>query len=212
MEAVSERIEIMPYLDMVTLTASDVHRRWKEHVDIDDLVSEACVWWYGPGQKYLPTYLTEDENHVRLRRSIWRWCARFAERQKASAAGYEPVDQVSYPPQEIVLLLPAALNPDTVPSNGGQREDDGPRAKHDPSEGNDLLASVVDIRRALETLAEDDVQFLYLVEDLHYDWDRVVDQGGLEILPDSARRRHDRIVDRMARFLNGNTYYEETAA
>lgn len=199
-------IDHRPHLaTIIGPTVADVYRRFGEWVDKDDLLQEAAVWWYGPAQKYLPEYLTEDENHVRLRRSIWRFVARFAEREKAHAIGYEPIDQVHYHPQEIIAVLPVALDPDGIPSAGGVS--DGPRAKTDPAEGGNSLAVLVDVRRALNTLTEDDIHFLSLVDDLHQDWDRIATHTAT--LADSARRRHLRIAERMARWLNN---VEETAA
>jgi hypothetical protein len=187
------------WLHVVSPVINDVHRRFRDHVDRDDLLQEAALWWYGPAQKYLERYLTEDANHVRLRRSLWRACAKYAQAEKAHRVGYRPVDQVRYAAGEIVALLPIALDPDGLPEVGHA---DGPKPKGNLAEGGDVLASIVDIRRALGALTEDDVQFLTLVEDCRSDWPTVA--GALEhnVLADSARRRHARIVERMARFLN----------
>jgi hypothetical protein len=205
-----ERVEITPYLDsIVRPTVADVHRRWGEHVPLDDLMSEAAVWWYGPGQTYLPAYLAEDLNHVRLRRSIWRWCARYAEAEKAQQVGYEPVDQVVYSTREVLALIPLAMDPEGIPGGGGVA-DDGPKAKPNLAESGDVVAALIDVRRALDSLAEDDRRFLQVAEDVHHDWERVVTYLGAEILPDTARRRHTRVVNRMTRYLNGNP--EENAA
>lgn len=198
-------IEIDDHLDQVQLTCADVRRRYHAYVDLDDLLSEAYVWWYGPGQQYLPEYLA-DEKLVRLRRSIWRFIARYAERERAHARGYEPVDQVHYHAKEILTVLPLAMDPDGVPAvDGGYR--DGPSASSDPSEGGDALAVLIDVRRALSILTEDDLHFLTLCRDLHHDWERIA--AHTETLADSARRRHLRIAERMARWLNT---IEENAA
>lgn len=191
-------IGIEPHLPTIRLTVFDVHRRYHEYVSFDDLLSEAAVWWYGPGQKYLPEYLTEDEKHVRLRRSVWRFVARYAEKEKAHACGYEPKDQVTYHPQEILEVLPIALDPEGLPLSGAPSETRSAAA--DPALGNNALAVLVDVRRALATLTEDDLHFLSLVNDLHQDWDRIA--AHTDTLADSARRRHLRIAERMARWLN----------
>ncbi len=204
--AVVQRVEIHPYVEtIVDPTVQDVHRRWRDYVCLADLRQEAAVWWYGPGQPYVAEYLARDENHVRLRRSIWRWCARYAEQQKASAVGYEPSDQLRYSPAEIIGLLSIALDPDGVPEVRIVA-DGGSAPKGNLAEGSDVMASIVDVRRALAAVAEDDLHFLGLVEDLHQEWDRIAVYT--ETQPDSARRRHTRIAERMARWLNGNT--EET--
>lgn len=194
-------------MDIVNLTVYDVYRRYRDFVDVDDLRSEAAVWWYGPGQKYLDAYLTEDENHVRLRRSIWRHCARWAEGEKATQSGYHPDDQLRYRTSEILAILPTALDPEGTPEGGSVRE--GPAAKGNLAEGGIMLAVLVDVRRALGHLDEDDLHFLELCEELRHDWDRVVTYMDADILPDTARRRHARIVLRMSRWLNNYYPYDE---
>jgi hypothetical protein len=195
------RIDMAPYLHgIVEPTVRDVWRRYGEDVDLDDLRQEAALWWYGPGQQYLQDYLDQDEKHVRLRRSIWRWCARYAERERAAHRGYSPVDQVRYSPVAILQMLPIALDPDGLPDGGGFRE--GPKPKGNLAEGGDVLAMLVDVRRAVHSLTFEDQAFLVLCEDLAGDWERVSANTGT--LPDSVRRRHARIAERMARFLNND--------
>jgi hypothetical protein len=62
--------------------------------------------------------------------------------------------------------------------------------------------------RDLASLTEDDLHFLTLVSDLAQDWDRVA--AHTATLADSCRRRHARICERMARWLNDDI--EEDAA
>jgi hypothetical protein len=197
MEAMTtDVIHITDHLDVVERVVAHAHRRYGTWVDRDDLHQEAAIWWYQHGQKYLHDYL-EDDNLVRLRRSIWRFIARYAEREKAHREGYEPIDQVRYRPAEILAMLPVALDPFGLPERG---HPDGPAPKGNLAEGGDVLASLVDVRVALAALPEEDIQFLQLTEDLARDWDRVA--AHTQTLPDSARRRHARIAERMARRLN----------
>lgn len=188
--------------DLVAPILADVYRRWRDYVDYEDLRSTATVWWYGKGQAYLPEYL-EDEHHVRLRRSLWRFVARYAQAEKAAQVGYLPTDQYRYTPQEVVALLSSALDPDGTPDYGGPTE--GPRAHGNLAEGGDVLTALVDVRRAVEALAEDDIQFVQLVDDLRQDFDRAGEL--LAIQPDSARRRFQRVIERMCRWLNNEESY-----
>lgn len=200
-------IDLAPYSQtIVEPTVVDVFRRYRDYVEKDDLLQEAAVWWYGPGQPYLEAYLAEDEKFVRLRRSIWRWCARYAEVQKAHARGYEAVDQYRYSPMEIIKLIPYSLDPEGLPLMAGEREE-GPVAKKNLAESGDVLASWIDVRRGLAALPEDDLHFLTMADDFRYDWDRVATYTGL--LADSGRRRHARLAERIARWLNRD---EETTA
>jgi len=195
------QVDMAPYLhSIVEPTVLDVFRRYHADVDLDDLRQEAAVWWYGPGQLYVQDYIDQDEKHVRLRRSIWRWCARYAQAQRASHRGYSAADQLRYSPASILQLLPVALDPDGIPDGGGFRE--GPKPKGNLAEGGDVLAMLIDVRRAIHALEYEDQTFLVLAEDLVCDWDRVAANTGT--LPDSCRRRHARIAERMARWLNND--------
>lgn len=186
---------------VVEPTVRDVHRRFAQYVDLDDLLQEAAVWWYGEGQPYLPTWLAEDEKHVRLRRSIWRYVARYAQAEKAAKTGYHPDDQYRYSPAQVIDVLPVALDPVGIP--GGQSvHDGGPVAHGNLAEGGDQLALLADVRRALIVLDGADVEYLDLVDHLHGDYDRVATYLGIQA--DSARRRHTRIAERMSRWLNND--------
>jgi hypothetical protein len=199
-------IPIEPWIQsIVEPTIRDVWRRYEEDVDHDDLLQEAALWWYGPGQKYLAEYITQDEKHVRLRRSIWRWVARYAQQERASRRGFVASDQERYTPMQVLRLLPVALDPDGMPDGGGFR-DDGPKPKGNLAEGGDTFAGVMDVRRGLGELTFEDQTFLVLAEDLACDWDRIA--ANLGTLPDSARRRHLRIAERITRFLNNEMEHE----
>lgn len=204
MTAVETEVEIIHLTDawqrdIVMPAATYVYSRFGDYVELDDLVGEAMVWWYSKGQRYLAEYL-QDEDYLRLRRSIWRWCLRFAELEKATKVGYRTSDQYDYPPARIVAILPIALDPEGVPP-GQVHDDSGGGAPHgNLAEGGDALAALVDVRRALSALEEDDLHFLSLADLYQLDWDRL--GAYLAILPDSARRRHARIAERMSRWLN----------
>jgi hypothetical protein len=191
------RVEIDEHLALVEATVNDVHRRWREFVDKDDLMQEAYVWWYGPGQPYLAEYL-EDLAKTRLRRSIWRHVAAYADREKRAVAPVNP-DHQTYRAREVAALLPIALDPDALPLVGVH--DGGPAAKGNLAEGGNVLASLLDVRIALRTMTEDELHFLHLCADLRNDWDRIGHHTGTE--PNSAYRRHTRIAIRLTRYLNG---------
>lgn len=184
---------------IVDSTVHRIWRRYSEYVEFEDLRQEAAVWWYGKGQQYLPEYL-QDEGEYRLRRSIWRFVDEYAAAEKAARVGYSPRDQYPYHPREVLDLIPIALNPDGLPVVGHH---DGPAPHGNLAEGGDTLASLIDVRRALSGLPEADLHFLTLADDCSYDWERVAARmaGGV---PDSMRRRHARIAERMARWLSNN--------
>jgi DNA-directed RNA polymerase specialized sigma24 family protein len=192
---------MLPWLPtIVEPVVGDVYRRYSDYVGKDDLRQEAAVWWYGPGQKFVGKYLTDDENHVRLRRSLWRYIAGHAEAERAHVVGYSVADQVRYSPSQILGMLRVALDTEALPE---VTHTEGPKPQGNKAEGGDILASLVDVRRAIDSLSYEDQAFLILADDLGENWDLVATHTGT--LPDSCRRRHARIAERMARFLNRDT-------
>jgi DNA-directed RNA polymerase specialized sigma24 family protein len=137
------------------------------------------------------------------RRSLWRWLARYAQAEKAAKVGFLPTDQYRYSPLEVSALLSPALDPDGTPGFSGPS--DGPKAHGNLAEGGDILAALVDVRRAVEALTEDDVHFLQLVDDLRGDHDRAGELLGIQA--DSVRRRYTRVIERMCRWLNNEENY-----
>lgn len=195
-----EVIDIENHWDLVNEVATVVRSRYSGYVQVADLRQECAVWWYSKGQRHLPAYL-EDEGLSRLRVALRRICEAYARSEKAHTDGYEPRDQYRYSPREVLDLIPVALDPDGMPERGYAHDGDAPTAKGNLAEGGDLLAALVDVRRALDALTEDDLHFLTLADDCSYDWERVAVRHG-DVLPDSLRRRHARIAERMARWLS----------
>lgn len=194
-----QRPDIRPYLDLIRGKCREVHQHYVGYVDLEDLVQEVALWWYSVNPESLTAYLA-DEDMSRLRRSIWRVAKGYAEQNRAASAGYFPEDQIRYGQNEVAALLPLALDPDGIPDGGGIHDLSGVSAHGNLAEGGNVLAALVDVRRGLSTLADEDLAFLQLTQDLHEDWDDVARY--LTIQPDSARRRRDRIVERIVRSLN----------
>lgn len=197
MTTATEVVHMDDYDVLVRTAVSRVWRRYREYVEFDDLMQEAAVWWYGKGQKHLPVYLA-DANQSRLSVSIYRYVDTYARAQKASRVGFEPRDQYRYQAREVADLIPIALDPEGLPAVGHH---EGPAPKGNLAEGGDVLAALVDVRRALHALPEADLHFLTLVDDCSYDWERAAVRlaGGL---PDNLRRRFAHIAERMARWLS----------
>lgn len=194
----AELIDVDAESDILIRTVvSRVWRKYRGYVEFDDLHQEALLWWYTTGQKHLPVYLA-DQNKGRISISVWRVAEQYAANQKAQQVGYRPQDQYRYSAREVHELLPIALDPEGLPDNGH-----GDAPKGNLAESGEVLAALIDVRRALHFVSEEDMHFLTLVDDCSYDWERVAARmtGGV---PDSLRRRHARIAERMARWLSSN--------
>jgi hypothetical protein len=133
---------------------------------------------------------------------VWRAARDVAEKYRRQAESPDPYVQVRYSASEILHLLPVALDPQGIPDGGGIR-DEGPKPHGNLAEGGDVMASLIDVRRALAFLHDDDVAFLRWLDRLR--WNHELAGIGLDIAPDSVRRRASRICERLARWLNNES-------
>lgn len=193
----AERPGIEPWLWLIRLKCKDVARHYRAFVEPEDLISEVAVWWYSTNPETLAKYVADEKPH-RLRRALWRVARDVAEREKRHRRPTERFVQVRYAPRQVMDLLPVALDPEGLPDGGGVQE--GSRPKGNLAESGDLLASMIDVRRALSTLSNDDIATLHLVAGLHWDYDKAGPAFGIE--PDSARRKVARIAQRLTNWLN----------
>lgn len=190
--------DITPHLALVRGKCRELLRQYAGYVELDDLMQEVHIWWLAQRPELLEEYLA-DPRKLRLRRAVWRAARDVAEKYRRQAESPDPYVQVRYSSAEIMQLLPVALDPEGIPDGGGIR-DDGPRPHGNLAEGGDVLASLVDVRRALAFLSDDDHQYLVWLDGLR--WNYELAGIGLNIAADSVRRRAARIGERLARWLN----------
>lgn len=136
-----------------------VHARYRKYgVTLDDCTQEIWCWLSSKkGQTNVKRWLANDpQQTTRIRRSMTDVAIAMAEKEKAAVAGYDTEDVQWYSPSMVKALLPLALD---VTYDGQVGPDwENPtgktpgRSKANPAHGNEILASVVDIRRALSSL------------------------------------------------------------
>lgn len=197
---INTRPDIEPYLGVVKGKAREVARHFVGYATAEDLTQEIALWWYSVDPRLLLTYL-EDDGLSRLRRSVFRVAREAAENARRSSGAYDTAFvQARYRPAEILAVIPVALDPDGLPDGGGVH-DEGPKApKGNLAAGGEMLASVLDVRRALEELDGDDHSYLVHLDRMRWDYTAAATELG--VAPDSARRRVARICARMAQWLN----------
>jgi DNA-directed RNA polymerase specialized sigma24 family protein len=197
---VTNRPDIQEHMPLVRGKCREVLRQFSGYIELDDLVQEVHIWWLNTDPATLQAYL-DDPRKLRLRRSVWRAARDAAEKYRRQTGGVDPYVDVRYGPSEILQILPVAMEPNGLPDGGGVRE--GPRPHNNLAEGGDLLAAMLDVRRAFSELSVDDQDYLHFIRRLG--WSYELAGPALDIAPDSARRRVARIGQRMADVLNGDT-------
>jgi len=143
-------------LDIAPSVATTICRRFRGYVDREDIVQE-CYSWYLSRSAHYDTLLSEDTiqkviNEKRIAWQMKRHCERYARKEKAVRSGYKPGDEAFYDTVIIAQLLPhviASVVDNTVLEQAQNLINDGqPKKQSAPAEGGNLLATLIDIKKA----------------------------------------------------------------
>jgi hypothetical protein len=149
----------------VRRAASSVYSRYSRFVSLEDLTQECYVWLYGKGLKSVNRWLANDpQQTTRISRELYACAQGYAQQEKALKLGYDISDVTWYSPSLVEALLPLALD-STYDGTGQMDQEDadnnhGGKSKKDPSEGGDVLAMVMDLRRAFKALPEIELELM----------------------------------------------------
>ena len=151
--------------ELVKERAAVVHRRYGRWVEREDLVQEGMLWCV-TRVDYLSQAFDEPDAEARkynLKRVGWqilRACERYARKEKAHRSGYLTGDEYFYETSTIAQMMPHILRnifDGILLEQAQQLVDDGmPRRSSAPSEGRNLLAMLIDIKRGYEILEHQD--------------------------------------------------------
>ena len=111
--------------------------------------------------------VNDEDRNIRERRVAWqmrRHCERYARKEKARKSGYQTGDETFYDTALIAQLLPHVLTSiidNTVLEQAQNLINDGaPRKQPAPAEGGNLLAILIDIKKAYLKLDIEDKDIL----------------------------------------------------
>ena len=151
--------------------AGTIYRRYKTHVERDDIKQEILAWALTRNM-YLALELSEVDtdkrkhNEQRIAWQMRRVAERYARKEKASKSGYQISDEAYYESATVGQLLPfviASVLDGTVLEQAQQMVQDGqPKGKSSPAEGGNLLAILIDIKKAYLMLEVEDQTLLRL--------------------------------------------------
>ena len=164
--------QLHPILDdLVPSVVTTIHRRFRTYTERGDLLQEAWAFVLSRAENF--NELLSDENEVQRKwnekRVAWqirRCLERYARKEKASKSGYHLNDEAYYDTVTISQLLPFVIKSvisDTALEQSQILVNDGtPRKPSAPAEGGNLLAMLVDIKKAYEKLEKQDQEILRL--------------------------------------------------
>ena len=200
--------------DIVPSVVSLVHRRYRKYVDRADLTQEAYAWLM-TRVVYFNGLLEEESESIRLanqRRIGWqmkRAIERYARKEKATRSGYQTNDESFYDVITIAQLLPyviASVVNDTAIEQAQNLVNDGtPRKPSAPSEGGNLLATLIDIKKSYELLDEDEKKILRLRYHDNYTLQQLSEV--LECAISTADRRCGNALRKLLNFMGGESPY-----
>jgi RNA polymerase sigma factor (sigma-70 family) len=198
--------------DLVSAVAGSIARRFKGWVERDDLKQELYLWFIGRQDQYTDQLNEENKekrehNERRLAYQMRRIAEKYARKEKARKAGYHITDEVFYDTATIARLMPSILQSvieGTVLEQAQDLINDGqPRKQPAPSEGGNLLAILIDVKKSYLKLEEEDKVILRM---RYYDNNTLQEISQyLEVAVSTADRRCTSALRRLQDKLGGDT-------
>jgi len=205
--------ELHPIIyELAPSVAYAVHRRYKHWVEREDVTQE-CIAWGVTRNAYITEQMSVEDpkqlehNQSRIAWQMKRAVERYARREKANKSGYQINDEVYYQTFTLGQLLPFVISSiidGTVLEQMQEMINDGqPRGSSSPSEGGNLLASLIDIKKCYLKLDEKDQAVLRM---RHYE-NATLQQIAtfLECAVSTADRRCSNSLRRLQDELGGET-------
>jgi RNA polymerase sigma factor (sigma-70 family) len=164
--------QLHPILDdLVPSVVTTIYRRFRAYTERADLLQEAWAFVLSRAEHFNEVLSEENEvqrkwNEKKIAWQMRRALERYARKEKASKSGYQLNDEAYYDTVTIAQLLPfviksfiseTALEQSQILINDGT-----PRKPSAPAEGGNLLAMLVDIKKAYEKLDKYDQDILKL--------------------------------------------------
>ena len=157
--------------DLVPSVVTTIHRRFRAYTERGDLLQEAWAFVLSRAEHFNEILSDENEvqrkwNEKKVAWQIRRNLERYARKEKATKSGYQINDEAYYDTVTISQLLPFVIKSvisDTALEQSQVLINDGtPRKTPAPAEGGNLLAMLVDIKKAYEKLEKYDQDILRL--------------------------------------------------
>lgn len=198
--------------ELAPSVAYTIHRRYRAWVERDD-VHQECMAWALTRNDYITEQMSVEDvnerkyNEQRIAWQMRRVAERYARKEKASKSGYQLTDEAYYETLMLGQLLPfviASVIDGTVLEQAQEMIRDGqPRGSSSPAEGGNLLASLIDIKRAFLKLDIEDQTLLRMRHHENATLQQIAQY--LECATSTADRRCHTALRRLQEGLGGET-------
>lgn len=198
--------------DLVPSVAYVISNRFNGWIEPQDLKQELYLWAIGRSDQFTellnePDLKKREHNERRIAYQMRRVAERYARKEKARKAGYKTGDEAFYDTTIISQLIPfiiASVVEGTVLEQAQEMINDGtPRKQSTPAEGGNLLAILIDIKKAYLKLAQEDKTILQMRYYDNYTLNQVAQY--LECATSTADRRTTSALRRLQNKLGGET-------
>ncbi len=198
--------------ELVPSVSYVISRKFKGWIDLEDIKQECFLWAIGRGQQFTdllnePDYNKRIHNERRIAYQMQRMAEKFARKEKARKAGYKTTDEAFYDTSLIAQLIPfviASIVEGTVLEQAQEMINDGtPRKQSTPAEGGNLLAILIDIKKAYLKIDQEDKTILQMRYHDNYTLQQVAQY--LECSTSTADRRCTSALRRLQDRLGGQT-------
>jgi DNA-directed RNA polymerase specialized sigma24 family protein len=190
--------------------ANTIYRRYKTHVEKDDIKQELMAWAMTRAADHTEDLMEPIEerrrhNEQRIAWQMRRVAERYARKEKAAKSGYQTNDEAYYETPKLGMLLPfviASIIDGTVLEQAQEMINDGqPKGSSSPSEGGNLLANLIDIKKGFLKLDVDDQTLLRMRHHESFTLQQIA--GVLECAISTADRRCAQSLRRLQDNLGG---------
>jgi DNA-directed RNA polymerase specialized sigma24 family protein len=186
---------------LATQGAMSAWRSGRNLVEKDDLIQEARVWMLEHPDK-LETWREQGRHGAnKLRHACRQACLTVLAKERRRRSGLQAGDVFYYTPVMVKEVLSNIFHIDDW-SNAPTMSDQEVKSAARPSEGNNRLAMIVDVRSAYFSLPQNDRN---LLSDLYENGGMPHDVAAATwgVTERTIRRREERIIDKMVERLGG---------
>ena len=196
--------EIEPWDYVVVAVAAEYHKKYNM-IDLED-IKQSLYEWFLTHPRKLSEWGEAGERDTKnlLYRSLRNQALDYCQLWRAKSIGYEVSDLFYYDPDVIEALLPAVIRGDL---NDAPKLNLGmPGRPPAPAEGGNMMAMMVDIKSAFDSLTTEDKSILYLKYVDSMSFSAIAEE--LKIPSDDASRmRHNRAIKKLITRLGGYRPY-----
>lgn len=163
---------INPIIDEIVVSVVSItHRKYRGYTEKPDLLQEAWAFMLSRVDQFnelldVDTEVQRKWNEKKIAWQLKRQLERYSRKEKAIKSGYQVNDEAYYDTITIAQLLPFVIKSSILNSALEQSQilvnDGTPRKPSAPAEGGNLLAMLVDIKKAYEKIDKDDQEVLRL--------------------------------------------------